>query len=350
MKKFYLGALGCLLTMGASAQTFEPVGTVPTTESYEVFFSIPSLFAANGESTPFTISETEGGDLEFYVYNKSFAVERTIKLGAPTSYNRLEIEAREKDVNGSYTGEWVRTTEYYMEEFNFLDVRMYPMVIGNGGELDNKTYIYATQTLFNDDAKWEFIRPVYEEKADEGSWQTEERDRDGDGEIDYKSVYYENQTVSYQIVSEDGNVLSTVDVAENDKCNPVLILWNNEVFFGLNRVKRVDLDYGANYLDIYSINKNSTAIKKVASTPGMRVSPSIANRNSIVNVILGGDTLKNGGELIITDSKGRTIGRRHVEVGQTSVPVTTDRMDSGVYNITLTEKGKLVENSRVVVK
>ena len=101
---------------------------------------------------------------------------------------------------------------------------------------------------------------------------------------------------------------------------------------------------------IYSIDRNATEIKKVAATPAMRVSPTLANRNSTINVTLGAETVKNGGELIITDSNGRAIGRRLVKAGQTSVPVTTDRMTSGVYNITLTEKGQKVENARIIVK
>lgn len=559
MKKFYLGTLGCLLAMGASAQTFEPVGTLSDLDGSDEggLLSIPSSFAVNGKSTPFAINETERG-LEFNVYNKSFAVERTIKIDAPESYRRVEIEAREaivsstdttadcceyqyseyyggnygyrdfyarnccdntvytdeyvyewlgymkehnsydfedinilekrevdggslfvvtddeynlngfyfkdnqllwynqykyyeevytddeyteyyrnfynaknavfteeyikqyinwagnngyafgleldryysynvdstsvtstgetyfytnlwKEINGesfpilyfvwkdesivahyikyaiSYTGEWVKTTEEDEYGFDTEDLIMWPVVIGQAGDLDD-AYIIATQTLFNDDAKWEFIRPVYKEKVDEYNWQTEEKDRDGDGQIDYKSVYYTDQVIGYQIINEDGNVLSTIDVAENDYCDPFVIQWDDDIFFGVSISNRIDSEGGfeyydyENYWEIYSINKNSAAIKKVAATPAMRVSPTITNRNSVVNVTLGGETAKNGGELIITDSNGRTIGRSRVEVGQTNVPVTTDRMSSGVYNITLTEKGKKVENARVIVK
>lgn len=103
MKKFYLGALGCLLTMGVSAQTFESIGTISAPESdWDAgFLSIPGLFAVNGVSTPFTFNETEGGDIEFNVYNKSFAVERTIKYDVPTSYRRVEVEARKAVVSST---------------------------------------------------------------------------------------------------------------------------------------------------------------------------------------------------------------------------------------------------------
>ena len=72
MKKFYLGALGCLLAMGASAQTFESVGS---TLHYEVLGTIPTKYAYNGEASVYSIFEHET-DVELIVYNKSFAVDR----------------------------------------------------------------------------------------------------------------------------------------------------------------------------------------------------------------------------------------------------------------------------------
>ena len=72
------------------------------------------------------------------------------------------------------------------------------------------------------------------------------------------------------------------------------------------------------------------------------------NVGSWHSLTLNAEIAKNGGEFIITDSNGRAIGHRLVEVGQTSVPVTTDRMNSGVYNITLIEKGQKVDNARII--
>ena len=71
--------------------------------------------------------------------------------------------------------------------------------------------------------------------------------------------------------------------------------------------------------------------------------------NSTINVTLDGEAAARGGELIITDSNGRTIGRNRVDAGQKSVTMSTDRMNSGAYNITLTEKGKKIDNALIIV-
>ena len=538
MKKFYLGALGCLLAMGASAQTFESVGS---TLHYEVLGTIPTKYAYNGEASVYSIFEHET-DVELIVYNKSFAVDRTIKVDNPTSYERTVVESREmvmmpdregrfdcgyktldeffdgssyyyetksyphwwavnKCTNTTYTDEYVDeyieyqgreliekkeydggTLFYYIgsywgfyfknnkllearydvdsgelivcedceieEYYDFYNTQLavfsqegiteyinqgqslpirtedrtlrfsyyqvssieteadgsivfltnipalkfiwdkelntltavgtaykqtytgewvkeekdaYPIdywiwdigemsvfCVGQDTEMESIT---ATQTLFNNDEKWEFVRPLYTEDIDPNSYYTYEEDRDGDGEIDYKQTRYRNKLKAYEVVSEDGNVLTTIAVPEEgDSYDLILVLWDGETYLGI----RFDIDSfdesSEFYLNIYSIDKIASSVKKIASTPAMRVSPALAERSSTVNVILDVETVKNGGELIITDSNGRTIGRSHVEAGQTSVPVTTDRMCSGVYNITLTEKGQKVENARIIVK
>ena len=554
MKKFYLGALGCLLAIGTSAQKFDQVGTMQG-EIWSLL-SIPTEYAYEGKSSVYTVNETET-DVEFTVYNKLFAVDRTFKVANPTSYDRTVVESREEvikpiemgvidcgekdkgnlinnyswnfpywwaktkcdntkytdkyvyewfewlkldysgayegasiiekiEYNGgtlfltngiyygstiafyfkdnqlievfyteeksieergnwsehyhqfynmqaaeftqgniaeyinvgyelyfkdshysfnsyqvdsivvkddgstyfytnayyesyfygkqypmlyfvwkgesleahglkyeqSYTGEWKQELkeDSYSEENEWLwDAAIYPFYVGNVGELDAE--IYATQTLFNNDEKWEFLRPIYTEAI----YNSRESDRDDDGEIDYKEVTYRDRIKAYEIVSEDGNVLSSFAVPEGDYYDPIIIKWDGEIYFGISIQKKIDEDgdYYYNYEEfsvIYSIDKNASSVKKIASMPAMRVSPALAERNSTVNVTLDAETVKNGGELIITDSNGRTVGRSHVEAGQTSVPVTTDRMGSGVYNITLTEKGQKVENARIIVK
>ena len=259
----------------------------------------------------------------------------------------------------TYTGEWQKSlieSDYDYEDASdwIWDATIMPFYVGKiMGEVYEEDGIIASQTLFNNDEKWEFLRPVFAEFADYDHYETREEDRDGDGEIDYKQTKYRDKLKAYEVVSENGNVLTTITVPEGEYYAPLFINWDGETFFGIAVEKKIEEDeddYYEEYIAVYNIDKNASSVKKIAETPAMRVSPALANRNSTVNVTLDAETAKNGGELIITDSNGRAIARRRVEAGQTSVPVTTDRMSSGVYNITLTEKGQKVENARIIVK
>ena len=435
MKKFYLSALGCLMAVGASAQTFNPVNSV--VNGY-MLGSINKEFTNTGKGIVYTMEEGDNA-VEFKLYDEQFNVTKTLNVNLNANYDRQVTEMREAVVtiedysetdytdryiqwyeshkdgdvtfdteditdflayngdevdsmstkgdsmifipdyyyeeyyNGkkyprryyvsvgaelysiylyyqsTYTGGWVTKTEHYSSDNNtlsyYLDLDAGPMIEAPTG------YHYATQSLFNNDSKLEFIRRVYEEVPDGGY----EQDRDYDGEVDYRQMRYDSRTTRFEIVNEDNEVLTSIDCpTESDYALPVVLKWGDNHYIGLFLSfsgEEYEAEDGGEYAwDIYLIEKSTNSIRKVNSTPLMSVMPTLANRNSTVNVTLDAETAKNGGELIITDSNGRAIGRRRVEVGQTSVPVTTDRMTSGVYNITLTEKGQKVENARIIVK
>lgn len=52
----------------------------------------------------------------------------------------------------------------------------------------------------------------------------------------------------------------------------------------------------------------------------------------------------------MTSVDGRTVTRMSVEAGVRTVQIPIQRIPSGVYNFTLTEKGRVVENSRIIVR
>lgn len=433
MKKFYLGALGCLLTMGASAQTVSPMNSI---DNAYLMGSISKEFTNTSKGIVYTMEEN-GNAVEFKLYDEQFNVAKTLNMSTGTSYSRSVIERRESvvtttdmdrsDVTSSYV-DWYETyrhgsvvfdvdtitaylkaqsfyeikdiytigdstifvTLYYEESYNgkkyprecyiFNDEKLYfqrtyyksvytgewvtdinyfgasetPFFV-NYVDFDQSTfmediesYTFGTQTLFNIDNKLEFLRRVYEEVPDERSLR--EMDRDYDGEKDFREMRYDNRTKAFEVVNEDNEVLEIIDCPADSKSSYLYIFhWGDNFYLGVMSAFESEDDYTYS-LDIYLIEKETNSIRKINSAPLMRAIPALAERNSTVNVTLDAETAKNGGELIITDSNGRTVGRSHVEAGQTSVPVTTDRMGSGVYNITLTEKGQKVENARIIVK
>ena len=95
--------------------------------------------------------------------------------------------------------------------------------------------------------------------------------------------------------------------------------------------------------------KNESSISKVKTLPGLSASPVLANRNSVVDVTIDEVAAANGGELVIVDNCGRIVAKQQFEPGQTTVPVQTDRMRTGVYNITF-NNGEKIDNARIIVK
>lgn len=287
MKKFYLGVLGCLLAMGANAQTLNPIGTV----GVEFLSSIGKDYPISGKGMAYTAESLGDGLFNVKLYNEEFQELRSLNLKFGVN-NYYGIGIALIDIEESTFGEQI-----------------------SGG-------LTISQSLFNNDEKIEYVRHIYAPND-------------------------ENRVKTFMLVNEDEEVLATIDTPADSKYSyPRILKWGDKHYFAI-------CSYTADYnssLDIYLIEKETSSVRKVNSAPLMRAIPALAERNSTVNVTLDAETVKNGGELIITDSNGRTVGRSFVEAGQTSVPVTTDRMGSGVYNITLTEKGQKVENARIIVK
>lgn len=283
MKKFYLGALGCLLAMGASPQ----ISDSGINLNGGLLISTGKEVTTSGKSIAYTLEKYQDGYFSIKLYDDGFEEIRSLSV---------------------YTG---RDEGFVVPLINLDE----PLV----SDGDNYS-LFLTQALFNNDDKFEFVRCV-------------------EGE------HYKN--IAFEIVNEDNKVLTKINSPEDSyRSYPRILKWNDKYYFCIYSYTK-DYSY---FWNIYLIEKETNSVRKVNSAPLMSVMPALAERNSIVNVTLDAETVKNGGDLIITDSNGRTIGRSHVEAGQTSVPVTTDRMSSGIYNITLTEKGQKVENARIIVK
>ena len=211
-------------------------------------------------------------------------------------------------------------------------------------EIGYETYINAviSQTLFNNDEKYEFILPVMEPLARMSYY---------DGK---QSIYYEHEAIGYKIVSEDGTVLQEIIVneARDSKISIeafVLQFGDKNYFiietYGGESGKDNDMTY------FYEINKNTNSIQKVREMQGsMRVNPTVADRNEEITISIDDDNNNVARELIITGVNGKLIERRTIPAGENTFKVNAAMMRSGMYNFTLQKKGEIVDNSKVIVK
>ncbi len=292
----FLIAVLCMLQMNVNAQTLNKVYT-----GYDGFalLSIPKEYTIQNEPLPFSVAKEENG-YSFSILNDDFSVGK-------------QFSAIVND-----------TIKFVFPAFGDYDKHQI---------LDDDNDLLLTQNLFNDDKKLEYIRAIV------------------------APIYYEewNETISvikrFEIVNEDNEILCTVCLSEDKN-------WSLEAI-GIFRLCEKDYltiieynneSYTQRY-EIYAINKNGgeSSISKVKTLPGLSASPVFANRNSVVDVTIDEAAAANGGELMIVDNSGRIVAKRQFEPGQTTVSVQTDRMRTGVYNITL-NNGAEIENARIIVK
>lgn len=240
-----------------------------------------------------------------------------------------------------YVGDWKE--ERRVNEHTRLTspsyYRVYSVV---GGNLLEKSEL-LTQTLFNDDDKFEYLYDTW----DCVSVDSVAYDRDYDGERDSIVVYNRIVYTGIELRQEDGTVLFRHEYAkQQETINYVIGVYD----FG-DKIYLSIAEDGSGYV-FYSIEKSTSSVSKVKSLPGMlRAYPNPARSGEVLTMDLpeagAADARR---DVRVTSMDGRTMMRQQVGRGERQVQIPLRRMPAGVYNFTLTENGRVVENSRIVVR
>ena len=231
-----------------------------------------------------------------------------------------------------YTGEWTERKEENNGMGSIYD-RMCGLYYCDMDEnsFSSDEVFYLTQNLFNADDKYEYLVYSYESVVSSSS----ENDRDSDGTIDQQIIYYVPRATKLSCLSEDGHTLWQVDINGGESCTIYRI--NGKYYIRAEGV-------------FYLIDKESTGLKTVQNTAAMKVYPTLARQRDAITIELnaaGGNTLRH---LYISDAAGRIVDSRTVEAGKNSVSVDAGRFRSGMYNFTLEENGRIVDNGKIIVR
>ena len=345
MKKnlFFVGLALCLSPM-VNAQVIDM-------SSDEGFCMIPSGFTTDSKAKICIFpseydSEKTDEELKVRIYDESFNVVSAFKLKLDT-YISYEVKQREwNKIEGKYNGDW-SVDEEESTMGGARGIYFYDLISTAYNAQDNDG-VYLTQTLFNTDTKYEYAYPreiLVEER--------EEKDRDGDGEIDYVRINRSTKYEGVDILSEDGNVVASYTFSEKAK--------ETDAFRGISGFIFKEKKYLAFYMEdydnyefwyeIYPIGENGSQVTRIFDNHAlMRLIPAMPRKDTSVTVEFGEESVKDGGELMITDMNGRTVYRNVVAPGETSVKVPMYRMVSGIYNVTLTNDGQNVETSKLIVR
>lgn len=207
----------------------------------------------------------------------------------------------------------------------------------------------VTQTLFNNDANYEYLKPVCELITETDADTITEYDYEGGLYYTYikKSVHNNYYIKGFNIVSETGTVLAT---ASFDYFNdtPEKGSW---VYFNL--IKLNDKTYlcanTTQYTYYYKIDPTSSSIKQVGRAKKAHVSPTVANRYEDITVELEEDGTS-AHKVSVVDAAGRTVYNANVPAGQRSVKINASRLSNGMNIISVKNGNSKPNNCKVYVK
>lgn len=264
---------------------------------------------------------------------------------------------------------WDTITWYDVPVSNFCTPRcsdVTAMNHWNGG-----VYLPFSQTFFNDDEKFEYVRykaSIAEDRGanssigdtsfPDGSTTPEEflfgitpSDRDGDGKEDYRSTRYGVRYTGLEVVTEDGNTLYSFPIPDN--CHGSASI---EFFKSDNSIlAQADFNWYnekneyVHTVRFYRLDRNSSTAKIIRDENRVTVRPNPATRGETVDMVLpaGGDGQRT---VTVTSQSGAQVFRQHVRPGDLRISIPTEGLAPGFYLFTLTENGRAVETCKIIIR
>ena len=332
-----------------------------TTLENEFLNFIPTSYTKDGQIIFYSANtkDKESGLFKnLQVYNEGFEEIKDISIENPTYETYTLIKRREpvRDFttgNVTYTGDWVSTkeNEYETNGYNLMGLESCTETDG-GMACSSKEYGYLTQTLFNEDEKFEYFFTTQEIRETNKV----ETDRDNDGQIDEIWTSFSLTESGLEIRQDDGTVIFRHEYSNEAGSSvegwPKIYKVGGKAFLMICEQIFHPSEPSYNKYTIYSVSKEASEIAYVKTLAGaLRAYPNPARKGGILTMEFpkaqDADARR---EVRVTSMDGQTLLCHPVAADAHTVQIPLRRMNAGIYNFTLTENGQVVENSRIVVR
>lgn len=262
-------------------------------------------------------------------------------------------------------GEWQRRQWYDVPVSNFITPRCYD--VANLNDWQGGVYLPFSQTFFNDDEKFEYVR--YKAEVSEGPGNDDtvisdgsisaeeylfgvtENDRDGDGEIDKKTTVFAIHYSGLEVADESGKLIYSFPIPENCEGKPTAIFYKSDdsILAQIEFNHRNDKGDYMRVIRFYRIDKSAgSAGKLIREESHLTARPNPATAGTPIFIQLpassGSRTLR------VNSLNGAMVMSMEIGSEETGISVPTDNLSPGMYIITLTENGHTAENCKIIIR
>lgn len=267
-------------------------------------------------------------------------------------YSFTQYYTAQKEVNASY-GEWVEDGQYETYEYvqnwglPFTNYDNDPNAYGEGNGFS------LTQTLFNEDAQYEYLyfpissyaRNREYNEPERYEWYEESTTITEEEHLYYRSVY-----AGFEVKSENGGTIQSISfpngfIMKGSISAQVIKLSNEYYILCTGEMNNTPT------LLVYKINRNggSHAVQQVGAPMRISAFPSPAARNQNITVQLNGEN-KSTTELEVINMNGQVMEQRLLSSGEQQATINASHLSPGVNFIRAHQNGKTVGTSRIIVK
>lgn len=193
-------------------------------------------------------------------------------------------------------------------------------------------YTYASQALFNDDDKWEYILPQYgpvkKNIGDPTVGWSDER-----GVRLSRSVYEEPENLGFGIYDEDGNVIASFDAPHTSLIRYFVSNGNTYLVASTS-----------DELICFKYNRTTTSFKEISRSKSN--APIISMNGRRITVGADGNNID---EAVLYDMGGRSIASSR-RTNSDNITINAANVAQGVYNVALKNKGRIASAQKIIIK
>lgn len=346
MKKIILfSVILAASTMGVNAQNY-----VLDEYSYSV---TPGDFTVNGKATLVVnkSDDKESSDYNFAVLDENFKEKKTIKIPVRTG-----MVICERSYDDGVT--WVRDTEHdYADELTELEDD-FEYKNYDESKFITDDYFAFSQTLFNNDDKWEYLVYEYEETGEEYTYTRSASEETENGWVSFlvKYTYKKTKFKQTNVCSEDGTVLMSFYPSVNVNDCYDYYMYIDEIWV-LNGKTYLLIDESWEIEDgeiidrfyketLYELDRETNSVKAVSSNESKKRIAEV--QDGVIKVSI--DEKDTDSNLTLTNSAGMLIDTQRMPKGKTNAEIDAHRLNKGVYNISLSRHGKVLNSQKFLVK
>lgn len=214
---------------------------------------------------------------------------------------------------------------------------------------DNNAHL--TQTLFNTDAAYEYLLPVY----------SVETVAEYDGATGYDEVKGKEMVIEkisgtmlrmsgVKVVDDTGATVATFTFDSNfslSNSSPDVFDLGGKKYIAFSGYIQKSAGESVSAMVIYSIDSETSAVRQVAMETGMRVNPTIAHRSDMITVSLEGDSNKVR-KVRVVNAAGKTVKVVNVPAGQRSIQLHANELSNGLNIVNV--EGEAANTCKVIVR
>ena len=244
------------------------------------------------------------------------------------------------------TTHWVSVQDYGIGFVDYDANQIISEIFSNGDG------VCLSQTLFNQDEKYEYLSFSYELSEESIYEENCPLPEYSSTFTQYGTGWRASAYKSFNVMSEDGTILQTVTFPNGFN---VIELVEAQV------IKLADQYYilcqgemnESETLLIYKINRSSVgaSVEQVCAPIKVGAFPSVANRNQMITIQLSGDNAGSSQtNLQVVDMQGKVLNQQTIPAGQTTTTIPAHRLSNGMNLIKITQGSKTLGTEKVIVK